>query len=166
MERGHCQVHIPASSDHQELLQNRNPIESRLPPSKGWRVALPWSSHDRTKCFCGKGWTPSRKHRAQEYGSAYPLGVRPRFKFPFPHVGRTSKQSRQTDVLALLAGIKCQMEETFSAGLDWTTPLSPPLQLRAEIVPASAQGTTAGHPPPNNYATAGRPVDVSLSQTL
>lgn len=47
------------------------------------------------------------------------------------------------------------MEETFSAGLDRTTPLSPPLQLRAEIAPASAQGSTAGHPPPNNYAAAG-----------
>ena len=32
------------------------------------------------------------------------------------------------------------MEETFNAGQDLTTPSAPPITLRAEIVPANAQG--------------------------
>ena len=46
------------------------------------------------------------------------------------------------------------MEETFNAGQDLTTPSAPPIRLRAEIVPANAQGSlTAGHSPPNDSAT-------------
>ena len=92
---------------------------------------------------------PGVRVRLPPWGLAY-------IQVSIPSRGEDKQTEQKTDVLALWAGIKCQMEETFSARLDLTTSLSPPLQLRAEIVAASAQGSTAGHPPPNNSATAGR----------
>ena len=85
-----------------------------------------------TKCFCGEDSTPNRKHQAQEHRPTYPLRGWPRFKFPFSPSGRASKQSRGQRQMPSGRDIHCR------AGSDHT--LGPLLRLRAEIVPAGAQG--------------------------
>ena len=143
MDWGHCQVQTPASSDHQGLPCNRNPIESQLPPVAEQRSRA-LEQPCLTKSFCGK--SPGQEAAAQDHRPTYCLGVWLRLKLPFRPRGE-GERSVGRGPTAAADGRTPMLEGRISSMTDQpnlTTPRAP-LKLRAETAPANSHRSTTSH---------------------
>lgn len=106
---------------------------------------VPWSSHIAQSASVAKTRPPTGSTRPRNTGPPTPSGAGLDSSSHSLHVGGRANRAEDRRT--------CPVDGTFNAGQDLTTPSAPPLRLRAEIVPANAQGSTAGHSPPNDSAT-------------
>lgn len=116
------------------------------------RAALPWSKAQSHKVLLWQRPDPQQealgtRAHLPPWGLAW---------FPFPPRGERKKTEPETTGEYCWRDSNAKWKRTQDARLDLPAPSAPPLRLRADTVPAEAQGSTAGHPPTSNVALAGR----------
>ena len=124
------------SSNTTEILLRADFLPLREAGGPG---GLPWSSHIAQSASVVKTRPPTGSTRPRNTGPPTPSGAGLDSSSHSLQVGGQANRAEDRG--------KCPVEETqCRAGSDHT--LGPPLRLRAEIVPAGAQGSTPSHSPP------------------
>lgn len=135
---------------HPQIINSGNTTEILLRADflplrdAGGPGGLPWSSHIAQSASVAKTRPPTGSTRPRNTGPPTPSGAGLDSSSHSLHVGGQANSRRQRQMPSG-RDIQCW------AGSDHT--LGPLLRLRAEIVPASAQGSTAGHSPATDSAT-------------